>query len=69
MTKILLTGTSKINSINQSAFQSIQINITLLHIMATVWSNIGSYDIFYMVIYVTLIDLTEHGNRLFSATT
>ena len=32
----------------------------------TVWTNIGSYDdIFYKVIYVTLIYLTENWNVFF----
>ena len=31
----------------------------------TVWTNICSYDIFYKVISVTLIYLTENGNVFF----
>ena len=33
--------------------------------LTTIWTNKGPYNIFYMVIYVTLIDLTENENISF----
>ena len=30
--------------------------------LTTIWTNNGPYDIFYMVIYVTLINLTDNEN-------
>ena len=33
--------------------------------LTTIWTNNGPYDIFYMVIYVTSINLTDNKNVSF----
>ena len=33
--------------------------------LTTIWTNNGPYDIFYMDIYVTLINLTDNDNVSF----
>ena len=75
MSEILLSGTLNLNSNNRSIQMKLQqskstvFSGNFLLSLTTFGTNIGSYDIFYMVIYVTLTNLTEHWNCLYSAVT
>ena len=78
MTEILLSQKLNINlkSITPKSITTIEIHSILAFqakkkktSFTTFWTSIGPYDIFHMVIFFTLTNLTEHGNCLYSAVT